>query len=315
MLDLGRCGRRWVLGSLVLLGAPLCTQAAQAHGSHARSAGHAAAPGRPALSRTAYARSGVVHTGFGRLPEPGRFALRSHADRVGYSLHSATWLHPRGERLRFAPGAFRSGYESAYRGEGGGVLQCVAFAREDSGIDLSGNAADWWDNASGVYARGTRPEAGSVLSFSANGRMRLGHVAVVARVVDARTVQVDHSHWMGGGVSRDMSVVDVSENNDWSAVRVELGHTGSYGSIYPTHGFIYDRPDAGRFESASGGAPMPVLDAAPRDLRGHHRTTVAAYEEVAESPDSGRGIDLSLSGQELSSSSGQEFQASARSLR
>jgi hypothetical protein len=43
-----------------------------------------------------------------------------------------------------------------------------------------------------------------------------------------------------------MSVIDVSANNDWSAVRVGLGQSGSYGSVYPTYGFIYDRPDNGR---------------------------------------------------------------------
>ncbi|MGI4943902.1 MAG: CHAP domain-containing protein [Janthinobacterium lividum] len=277
MLGLGRGGRRWLFGSLVLLGAPLATHAAQAHGSHGRTV-HAA------------------HEGV----RGERLAGRSHAERPGYAVRTATWLHGSGEGVRFTQGAYRFGggsgayqgrYASAYRGAS--VLQCVAFAREDSGIALSGNAADWWNNASGIYARGTRPESGSVLSFRANGRMRLGHVAVVSRVINARTLEVDHSHWMGDGVSRDMAVVDVSENNDWSAVRVELGHSGAYGSIYPTHGFIYDRPDAGRFEASNGTAPMPVMDAAPRDLRGHRRATVAAFEEVAEAPVSGRGIDLS----------------------
>jgi hypothetical protein len=79
--------------------------------------------------------------------------------------------------------------------------------------------------------------------------MRLGHVAVVARVVDSREVEIDHANWWGpgarGGVSRGIPVVDVSANNDWSEVRVGLGRSGEFGSVYPTYGFIYDRPDRG----------------------------------------------------------------------
>jgi hypothetical protein len=38
----------------------------------------------------------------------------------------------------------------------------------------------------GVYGRGSVPEAGSVLTFRANGRMRMGHVAVGSRVITLR---------------------------------------------------------------------------------------------------------------------------------
>jgi surface antigen len=187
----------------------------------------------------------------------------------------------------------------AYRGGG---LQCVPFARNISGIEVAGNAHSWWDNAAGVYARGQNPEAGSVLSFRANRSMPLGHVAVVSRVINARHVEIDHANWAGpggrkGSVSRGASVVDVSENNDWTAVRVELGSSGDYGSIYPTNGFIYDRPDrAGTVVAARTTAPAPVpeLNAAPRDLRpagaqGNGFASVAFagggnYEEVAEAP-------------------------------
>lgn len=40
-------------------------------------------------------------------------------------------------------------------------------------------------------------------------------------------------------------MVDVSENNNWSEVQVGLGRSGEFGSVYPTYGFIYDRPDRG----------------------------------------------------------------------
>lgn len=131
-----------------------------------------------------------------------------------------------------------------------GGMQCVTYARANTGVQLSGNAANWWDAASGVYARGQAPERGSVLNFRANGHMRLGHVAVVSQVVSDREILIDHANWAGpgvgrGGITRGMSVIDVSPNNDWSAVRVGLGQSGSYGSVYPTYGFIYDRPDNG----------------------------------------------------------------------
>ncbi len=168
------------------------------------------------------------------------------------------------------------------------VIQCVAFARADSDIALSGNAANWWQNAEGVYARGSAPEPGSVLNFRANGHMRLGHVAVVTAVVDSRTIQIDQSHWNANGISRDVSVVDVSENNDWTAVRVELGHRGSFGAIYPTYGFIYARPDSGRIVTARSDVVVPrTVGRAPADLR--------AATEVAEAPPTSRGIDLSVS--------------------
>ncbi len=181
------------------------------------------------------------------------------------------------------------GSRFASSGHSGGGIQCVTFARADSGIELSGNASAWWDNAAGVYARGNRPEAGSVLNFRANGAMHMGHVAVVNQVVDGRTIEIDHANWGGpgavrGGISRDISVVDVSPANDWSAVRVALGHSGEFGSIYPTFGFIYNRPDRGTMVASNDHtAPMPALNPAPRDLRG--RIVPAAYDEVAEAPE------------------------------
>jgi surface antigen len=178
------------------------------------------------------------------------------------------------------------------------VIQCVAFAKQDAGIEIAGNARDWWSNAAGTYQRGRRPEAGSVLSFMANGRMPLGHVAVVSDVEDSRTIHIDQSHWNSGGISRDIEVKDVSENNDWSAVRVQLGRGEAFGSIYPTHGFIYPRADSGVIEEASERAPMPVLDAAPADLRrgSFHRRQAAASVEVAEAPTAAHGLDLSVDG-------------------
>jgi surface antigen len=175
------------------------------------------------------------------------------------------------------------------------VIQCVTFAKQDAGIEIAGNARDWWANAAGVYARGHQPEIGSVLSFRANDRMPLGHVAVVASITDSRTITIDQSHWNSRGITRDIEVKDVSEDNDWSAVRVQLAHEGAFGSIYPTHGFIYARPDRGGIVEASERAPMPNLGPAASDLR--QRVTHGLLQiQVAEAPVAARGLDLSLNG-------------------
>jgi surface antigen len=175
-----------------------------------------------------------------------------------------------------------------------GGLQCVPFARENTGIELAGNAANWWGAAAGVYERGAKPEVGSVLNFRANGRMRMGHVAVVSNVVDSREIEIDHANWAGpgavrGGVSRNITVVDVSPSNDWSAVRVALGHTEQFGSVYPTYGFIYDRPDRGVMVANDTTAPARALNTPPADLRPATERFAAASaqdtEEVAEASD------------------------------
>ena len=177
---------------------------------------------------------------------------------------------------------------------GGAYLNCVAFAREETGMDISGNAATWWQHAAGLYERGSRPEVGAIMNFTANGRMRSGHVAVVARVIDSRTIEVDHANWWGPGagagrVSRGIPVVDVSPGNDWTAVRVGLGHSGDFGSVYPTYGFIYDRADDGRkLAPHPTDVGLPALNPAPRDLRSGAQRDAALvqphYDEVAEAP-------------------------------
>ena len=134
----------------------------------------------------------------------------------------------------------------------GHVIQCVAYAKSASDVVLSGNARDWWHNAAGVYERGLEPKSGSVLNFRATRRMPMGHVAVVRNVVDSRTIVIDQSHWAQAGISHNVSVIDVSPNNDWSAVRVALGSNSSnYGSIYPTYGFIYPRGASNKAAPAS----------------------------------------------------------------
>ncbi|GEN59258.1 hypothetical protein ANI02nite_11420 [Acetobacter nitrogenifigens DSM 23921 = NBRC 105050] len=160
---------------------------------------------------------------------------------------------------------------------GSHVIQCVAFARSASDVDLSGNARDWWYNAEGRYARGSAPEPGSVLNFRPIRRMPLGHVAVVTGVTNSRVITIDQSHWGQSGVSRNVTVVDVSPDNDWSAVRVALnGREGTFGSIYPTYGFIYARG-----ENEAPSAPhMMTASAEPAQL-----PAGTAVEQYAEATD------------------------------
>jgi surface antigen len=210
-------------------------------------------------------------------------AISTDAFAKSNSFHHRQYSNFRHARHRFAGAAPH-------------VIQCVAFAKQDAGIMLSGNARDWWYNAEGLYERGHAPEQGSVLAFTANGRMPLGHVAVVSSVVDSRTITIDQAHWQSRGVTRDIEVKDVSEDNDWSAVRVEMGHGDTFGSIYPTHGFIYGRPDSGHIVEAAVHAPMPNLDPAPADLRHTYHERHASQVEVAEFAPTTRGLDLSLPG-------------------
>lgn len=134
----------------------------------------------------------------------------------------------------------RSGYS--------GGISCVPYARSVTGMEISGNGRDWWHNAAGRYARGQRPEVGSILSFPSSGGMRAGHVAVVSRVVNPRMIEIDHANWGGPGirrgqVMRGVKVMDVSDDNSWTRVRVQVGWTAeNFGREYPTHGFIHNRP-------------------------------------------------------------------------
>jgi hypothetical protein len=216
---------------------------------------------------------------------------------ASYHSHSINTLTTLASGARVSHAVHLTGRRFAVRSYG---ISCVPYAREVSGIEVAGNAWQWWDNAQGRYARGNVPEAGSVLNFRANGRMRLGHVAVVTRVVNAREIMVDHANWPGGGgrggVSHDVAVVDVSEANNWSAVRVELGRGGEFGSIYPTYGFIYNRPDTGLITAnVTRPAPLEAMNRVPSDLRPAAERPWHTVEEVAEAPDTmPRRIDLSV---------------------
>lgn len=134
-------------------------------------------------------------------------------------------------------------------------LQCVPFARDLSGIEIYGNAKTWWHQAEGVYERGHLPREGAVLNLPGSGRMRLGHVAVVSKIVNDREILLNHANWSRrGGLERDVRAVDVSEKGDWSRVKVWFAGTADLGTTtYPAFGFIY----------AGAIAPQPKQDRGP----------------------------------------------------
>lgn len=124
-------------------------------------------------------------------------------------------------------------------------LQCVPFARNETGIQIYGDAWTWWGQAEGRYRRGSRPVAGAVMAFRPYGNSKLGHVAVVAKIVNNREVLLNHSNWSlingrRGQIERGVRAIDVSEDNDWSRVRVWYAPIGDLGTThFPLFGFIY----------------------------------------------------------------------------
>lgn len=250
----GTGSKACLLGSALLFGIPTLSHAIDVHKSDLHKSGHKAHVTFPQVHQISY-----------RVPSGYRVTTTHNAMFTGKG------------KARHAAGARSWG------------ISCVPYARQVSGILVPGNAWQWWENAAGLYARGDRPEPGSVLNFRANGRMRLGHVAVVTRVVNAREIIVDQANWpnagMVGGVTHDTAVVDVSEANNWSAVRVELGHRAEFGSVYPTYGFIYNRPDHGIVTaSVTRPAPQPRINPVPSDLRPVAERPWQTFEEVAETP-------------------------------
>lgn len=150
-------------------------------------------------------------------------------------------------------------------------INCVQYVRSVSDIELSGDGWMWWERASDRYERGNVPQAGAVMVFKRTKSMVHGHIALVSEVVDERTIRINHSNWaprggLRGRVDTDVTVQDISDNNDWSAVRVWYDKADAFGRPYPVAGFVY---------SPSGGMPPaqdPVIEAAtPVKLRKNDR--------------------------------------------
>ena len=119
------------------------------------------------------------------------------------------------------------------------VMECAPYAREVSGIQLYGDAADWWEAAAGRYGRSAEPSRGAVLVFRRSSRLPHGHVSVVAGLRSEREIAVTQANWVHGRIAHDEPVVDVSPGNDWTAVRVWWEPSGVLGNtVYPTYGFV-----------------------------------------------------------------------------
>lgn len=140
-----------------------------------------------------------------------------------------------GSLSRYAPGAKPTIDYS------GPPLQCVPYARRVSGVNIYGDAHTWWDQAEDRYKTDDEPRPGAVMVMKGrNNSDTRGHVAVVRKMLTDRQITVDHANWANKGeVQVDTPVLDVSEDNDWSLVRVwnvERGHFG--GHVYVVQGFV-----------------------------------------------------------------------------
>ncbi len=119
-------------------------------------------------------------------------------------------------------------------------------------MQIFGDAYTWWQKATGKYDEGQAPKPGAVLVFRSQGKMKLGHVAVVSQVITDRYIQVTHANWSPveghrGRVEENVNVLDVSDKGDWSKVKVWYGPLNDLGTtVYSTYGFIYQAAQSGQ---------------------------------------------------------------------
>ncbi|MDB5735672.1 MAG: hypothetical protein JWP16_1131 [Alphaproteobacteria bacterium] len=140
----------------------------------------------------------------------------------------------------------------------GKPLQCVPYAREHSKIKIFGDANTWWDKADGKYPRGSAPAVGAVMVLHDYAHGDHGHVAVVRTLVSAREIRVDHANWLNdGSVYVNNPVMDVSDANDWSTVRVFNIKTGGWGiKLFPVQGFIGSSRDSSPDDGDGAGSDL-----------------------------------------------------------
>ncbi len=119
-------------------------------------------------------------------------------------------------------------------------------------MQIFGDAWTWWEKATNKYDEGHAPKPGAVLVFRSQGKMKLGHVAVVSQVITDRYIQVNHANWSPvdghrGRVEENVNVMDVSDKGDWSKVKVWYGPLNDLGTtVYSTYGFIYQAAQSGQ---------------------------------------------------------------------
>ncbi len=174
--------------------------------------------------------------------------------------------------------------------------QCVPFARLVSGVQIFGDAWTWWKQAAGKYETGFSPKAGAVLCFKPNGKMNLGHVAVVSQVLTDRVIQITHANWSRiggtrGQVEKDVTVIDVSPAGDWSQVKVWYDPVRDLGSTtYPTYGFIYQDANAQRVASsglnAAGNTAIAMAQGAANQMASAVRPGAGPFSMLSQAADS-----------------------------
>jgi surface antigen len=178
--------------------------------------------------------------------------------------------------------------------------QCVPFARLVSGIQIFGDAYTWWKQAVGHYDTGFSPKAGAVLCFKPNGKMSLGHVAVVSQVLTDRVIQITHANWSRiggtrGQIEKDVTVIDVSPAGDWSTVKVWYDPVRDLGSTtYPTYGFIYQDAQAVRMANsglnAAGNTAIAMAQNAASQMASAVRPGASPLSMLSQAADSGDKI-------------------------
>ncbi|HWU50292.1 MAG TPA: CHAP domain-containing protein [Asticcacaulis sp.] len=192
--------------------------------------------------------------------------------------------------------------KASHKSSSSPYLQCVTFARQLTGMQIFGDAWTWWEKATDKYDEGHAPKPGAVLVFRPQGKMRLGHVAVVSQIITDRYIQVTHANWSPingrrGQVEDHVNVLDVSDKGDWSKVKVWYGPLNDLGTtVYTTYGFIYNdkpqqiaapetapqiSPKASPMQAAAA-TQVAMTDAAPADL--------PADLKAALSPDNTKGF-------------------------
>lgn len=135
-------------------------------------------------------------------------------------------------------------------------LQCVPFARRESGVEIYGNANTWWAQARGKYQRAKSPRERAVMVLHGYAGANRGHVAVIREMVSERLLIVDHANWLNTGeITRDVPVRDVSSAGDWSRVQVWNLTTGEWGvRVYNVQGFILAALESGAPEAGEARA-------------------------------------------------------------
>lgn len=163
-------------------------------------------------------------------------------------------------------------------------LQCVPYARRVTGVHIYGDAHTWWGQAEGRYAKGSVPKVGAVMAFRAGGSSRLGHVAAVSRIVDSRTVLISHSNWSPingrrGQIEKNVRAIDVSEDNDWSSVRVWYAPIKAMGGRHwALSGFIYNEKPGARGRKLA----KPLRESDHHSRRTSAKTPVGGSDPIGD---------------------------------